>query len=118
MRTLLLVFLVCLLPACSSFDASDEAISARSFNQSVLITNRTEARIYYFVVGRATSASINWVPHLNLDQSVARGRTASLRHAEIFRSPDEDEVIVFWWTRVRTVDGFRPGEVHGLVVAL
>ncbi len=118
MRPLLLVLLACLLPACSSFDASDEEVSARSFNQSVLIANRTDARIYYFVVGRATAAVINWVAHLNLDDSIARGRTASLRHSEIFRSPDEDEVIVFWWHAVRVGEDFRAGEIQGIVVAL
>lgn len=107
------------LPACEVLGGDDDTVVARSIGSSLVVTNKTSARIYYFVVGRATAALINWAPHLDPENSVAHGTAALVRHEHIFRSDDETEAIVFWWHAVeRDGQSPAPGEIQAVVVRL
>lgn len=112
-------FLLGTLPACEVLGGADDTVVARSIGSSLVVTNKTSARIYYFVVGRATAALINWAPHLDPENSVARGTSALVRHEHIFRSDDETEAIVFWWHAVERAGQLpAPGEIQAVVVGL
>ncbi len=120
MRALILVLLLCILTSCSVFETDEKAgdVLVLSIAPHLVITNKTEARIYYFVVGRETAARINWALHTNLDQSIAKNSTVKISHQDIYRSETEKEVIVYWWHAVNAIGSIKPGESHAIVAKL
>ena len=115
---LLLFLLIGLLPACEVAGPGEGEVFAQSSGEKLFVTNRTSSRVYYFIVGRGTAALIFWAPHLGLDDSVDRGRTARIGHDDIYRDKTEREVIVFWWHAEGHGADRKPGEIHSFVVAL
>ncbi len=118
LSSLFLLLLIGALPGCEMLGPGEGEVSARSIGDGLFVTNSTQARIYYFIVGRGTAASSLWQAHLNQEQSVARGKTARIDHDDIFRSETEREVIVNWWRADGRGLGRKPGEIHSFVVRL
>ena len=114
----LLLFVIAVLPACEVLGPDEATLSARSFGDDLYITNKTQARTYYFVVGRGTAAAILWAPHLNMEESIAPGKGTRIAHENIFRRETEREVIVYWWHAAGRGTGREPGEIQSLVVSL
>ena len=116
---LILLLLIGALPGCEVLGLDDDEVSARVIGAALLVTNNTEARIYYFIVGRETAALINWAPQLNEERSVARGKTAWLnRKDDVEGSKDEREAIVHWWHAVERDGQREPGEIHAFTIRL
>ncbi len=122
MRPLLALLMITLLAgslaACEVLGPDQGAVSARSIGAALFLTNKTEARIYYFVVGRETAALINWAPHLGLEKSVGRSATGRIAHEAIFRSETEQEVIVYWWHADGEQGQRQPGPIQSFVIGL
>lgn len=117
----LLALVVWLLPACAlleTTDGTDGEVSIRSEGSGLFITNRTNDRIYYFVVGQTTATLIDWGPHRNLEASIARNESARVGYDEIMRSEGEDEIIFFWWHFVDADEMLKPRVVHCVKVSL
>lgn len=116
---LLFLLLIVVLPGCGVFNADDREVSARVFGDDVYVSNNTEARIYYVIVGRETEKLIDLRFHLDVEQSVTPGKTARLdREDDILGSADEKEAVVFWWHAVER-DGARvPGQGGSFVFKL
>ena len=92
-------FLLMCAPACALLDPSEPQgrVTARATDTGLSITNHTNARVYYFAVGRETADRIDWGRHQNQEQSVAIDQTIDLPSDSIFRVLDEREVVVYWW---------------------
>ena len=122
MRPLPVLFVMALLAgalaACEVLSPDEGEVSAHSIGETLFLANKTDARIYHFVVGRETAALINWAPHLNPDKSVGRATTARIPHEEIFRAETEQEAVVYWWHALEDDGPPQPGEIHSLVVGL
>ncbi len=119
LSSLFLLLLIGALPGCEMLGPDEGEVSARVFGDALFVTNKTEARIYYFIVGREAATVIRWAPRLDEERSVARGKTAWLdREDDVIGSEDEQEAFVNWWHAVER-DGERvPGEVHTFVIRL
>ncbi len=118
MRLTVLALTICLLPACALLETTDGEVSIRSEGSGLFITNRTNDRIYYFVVGQTTETLIDWGPHRNLEASIARNESARVSYDEILRSEDEDDIIFFWWHFLETDETLKPSVVHSIKVSL
>lgn len=118
MRLLAGLLLLSLLSSCALLNPKEDEVSARSIASILFVTNGTDARIYYFIVGRETATLIDWLPHLNLETSIGRRQTARIDPEHLFRSETEDEVIVYWWHAVVREGEAAPGEVHSFIVRL
>ena len=119
LSSLFLLLLIGALPGCEMLGPDEGEVSARSIGDGLFITNSTQARVYYFIVGRETATLIDWGPHLDVERSVTPGKTAWLdREDDVMGSEDEKEAFVHWWHAVER-DGERvPGEVHTFVIRL
>ena len=112
---LFLLLLLAALPGCEMFSSDEGEVSARVIGDSVFVTNNTEARIYYFIVGREAANLIDWIPRLDVEKSVTPGKTIRLdRKEDILGSSDEKEAIVHWWHAVER----EPGLVQSFVIKL
>jgi hypothetical protein len=120
MRVLILALLLSFLISCSVFESNEEAgeVLISSSAPNLIITNKTETRIYYFVIGRKAAARINWALHTNHDQSIAENATVKISHQNIYRSENEKEVVVYWWHTVIQGGAIKPGETQTIVVEL
>jgi len=120
MRVLIFALLLSTLSSCSVFESDEEArkVLVLSIAPNLIITNKTEARIYYFVVGRETAARINWAPHTNRDQSIAKNAIVKISHRDVYRAETEKEVIVYWWHAINTIGSIKPSEIQAIVVEL
>ena len=118
MRFLVGLLLLSALSGCAVLEPTQGHIIASSSGTTLFVANRTDARIYHFIVGRETAALINWAPSLNPENSVDRGKTARIRHDDIFRSETEHEVIVYWWHAVERDGQQQPGEIQSVVARL
>ncbi len=115
----LLIGSICIgtLPACAILDPNDGEVYARSIGPMFMLTNKTDARIYYFAVGRETAARINWAAHFNREASVARGETMPIPHDAVHRDEGEKEAVIYWWYAVES-DGERvPSDVGSIVIS-
>lgn len=103
---------------CALSEVEDGGVGIRTDGAHVHVTNDTPDRIYYFVVGRELSTLIDWVPHLNEDQSVAPRRTHSIPYSEIPMQGAETEAVFYWWIADMR-DGERvPGDLQSRVIDL
>ena len=93
-------------------------VVVRSASSKLHITNKTDAPIYYFVVGRVSAASINWVAFSNVSNRIVKDSTMSIPYNDIYRGEHEKEVIVHWWHAARPGTAARGDEIHGIVVEL
>lgn len=116
MRSLICIVLICALPSCSLLAPDKGEVSVRSDESTLFITNGTNARVYYFVVGRG--ALLLWAPHTNLEASIVRGATAKINHQDISHAENAEEVIVYWWHAVKREGKVEPGETHAIIVRL
>lgn len=114
----LFLLLIGMLPACEVVGPGEGEVFAQSSGETLFVTNRTSARVYYFIVGRDTATLIFWVPHLSLEDSVDRGRTARIGSDDIYRDETEREVIVFWWHAEGHGADRKPSGIRSFVVAL
>ena len=114
----ILLLLIGALPGCDVFNADDE-VAVRVFGDDVYVTNNTEARIYYVIVGRETEKLINLRPHLDVEHSVTPGKTARLDlEDDILGSADEKEAVVHWWHAVERDGAREPGRGQSFVIKL
>ncbi len=113
-----LVVLIPTLAGCAIFEDEDGTFRVRSDQLRVILDNRTSDQIYFNVFGRELSTLIDWIPHLDDDQSVAAGRTRTVPYAEIMMEDGEIEVILYWW-RAEARNGERvPGTIESTIVEL
>lgn len=86
-------------------------------NDTLVITNQTNARIWTFAVGQQALITMLRAPQLE-GEGIAPGASEQAPIADIPKGPDEQEVIVYWWSAV-TENGERvPGETRSITVAL
>ena len=117
--SLIFLLLIGVLPGCEVISPDDGDVSARVFGEALFVTNGTEARIYYFIVGRKAAEVIRWAPQLDEDRSIARGRMTRLdRVDDVVGSEDEEEAYVHWWHAVEHDGEREPGEIHTFVIGL
>ena len=114
----LLLLLISMLPACDGQGPDEATVSARSLGDALFVTNTTQTRVYYFIVGRKASTLIRWAPQLNEDHSIAQGTTIRLTQEDIVGSKDEKEIFVHWWQAVEHEGQRRPGPIQSFIVQL
>ena len=95
---LLLLFLFI---SCSSpIDPLENALSFKSMNNKLVVTNNTGETLFLFAIQRGTAASVNWAPHFN-DPKVLKYNIAIIEYKDIFYGDKTvksgDEVIVYYW---------------------
>ncbi len=101
-------------------EPSVDEVNVRTTGTHVLLSNGLESTVYYFMVGRQLSVLIDWIPHLDDDQSVAAGRSVAIPYEDIMMNSDtgETEVIVYWWQATMR-DGKRvPGDITSVIADL
>ena len=121
MRPLFAAVAVLAIVACSS-PVEPPAINVEQVifaprEPTIRITNRTDAPVYWFIVGRKASALVDWRPMV-CDEcpSIAPNATVSRRYDESLIDASEREAFVYWWHAV-IVDGERrPGVVRNGIV--
>lgn len=98
MRFVACLLLVWCLPGCSLFEADGGTVTAQADTDRVTVTNNTEARIYYFVIGSGRVAVTEWVPHLDSKKSIAPGQSKVVPNARIPQDGGyETKLAVIWW---------------------
>ncbi len=120
----LVAFVILVATGCAIVDNTEEGISddvtIRSSGTHLVVHNGTEARVYYFAVGRQLSALIDWIPHLDEALSIAPGTSATIPYDDIMMDSEagETQVIVYWW-KATIRDGKRvPGGITSAIVDL
>ncbi len=109
--------------ACSSPTATSEdgTFSVLATGTAFTLTNGTNAPAFYFVVERGTSASILWIPCVDLtgDCSWIPPRDeVRVRYTDVFGYRNNDqEALVYWWFAVRGENGaMEPDSIRFLIV--
>ena len=87
-------------------------------SSSIVLSNRTGAPVYYFVVGRATVTVILWAPYVSEENEIPSGRSVEIAVKDIPGGENETEVIAYWWHARQEGGELRAGEIQYIVLAL
>ena len=118
MRTASLLVLL-LLPACALLDFTSGDVAANASSDQVLLSNGTEERVYYIILGRKAAARARWGQHLDSEISVKPGGRKKIPYRVfLYEGDEEEEAVVYWWHAEQSGDERVPGEVHSLIVKL
>jgi hypothetical protein len=64
----------------------------------IRITNRTNAPVYTFIVGRNASAAVDWFPCVSEEcPSIPPLKTVSKHYSDAIIDENETEALVYWW---------------------
>lgn len=88
---------------------------------SLLLTNRSDSSLYYFIVERESSALIDWIVCESPSCPGVGPRSAkAIPYSQIAGYSDGDrEAILYWWRLVPApAGGFRFDSIRAMVVGL
>ena len=98
MKLILLFSLVYIVVGCETLSPSQpNEVEGVASESGILLTNKTEKTIYYFVVGHHESARIRWAPTISKEIALLTGQFIEIARSVVDPNNEEDEVIVYWW---------------------
>jgi hypothetical protein len=110
-----------MIAGCALLDETGEpqdGIRVHSAGRSIVFSNGSAERVYYFLVGRELATVIDWLPHLDEELSVGPGESREIPLDTIPMAEAETELIAYWWAAVES-DGKRaPGPVRTTIVPI
>ncbi len=120
MRTNRLLWAAALLVGCANPVApAAESVGVHLGAAGVVVTNRTDADIFYMVVERETALLIDWIgcndPAAPCPR-VAPSSSTVVPYDQVTGWPGSGQVIVYWWHLVpASGGGFRPDSMRAVV---
>lgn len=122
-RALLAQLLVALALACTATTGPIQigGVEALARRGKIQITNRTERPVFTFVVGRETSALIDWMPCVDSVRCppLEVGATRTVPYPVKIGGAPEKEALIYWWHAVPAAGGgFRPDSIRYGIVPL
>ncbi|MES2521202.1 MAG: hypothetical protein V4617_00795 [Gemmatimonadota bacterium] len=106
--------------ACSNTTepAGGNGVTAVYRNERIAVTNRRDAPVYTFVIGRNAAAVTDWIPCVQdaVCPPIQPGTTREIN--PIISLQGESEVLVYWWQRTFGPEGGQRDSIRNFVVKL
>ena len=118
-----MTLLALLLAACSELPSSitNEDLSIRAHDGTLLLTNRGAEPLYFYVVVRPADPLLDWWPCSSPERcsAVAPGQRQEIPYSEIaeFR-PEASEALLTWWFLEPAGVGYRTVRMHSQILKL
>lgn len=95
-------------------------VDAVSRDGNLEVTNRTDAPVFTFIIGRETSALADWVPCVDAARCppIPPGESRRQANSRKIDGSREKEAVVSWWHAVATPNGLHPDSIRSAVVPL
>ena len=120
MKTIsLLLLLVMIFMACDKdLGPNVEGLRITVGDDSLTITNGTDAELRFFVVDQGTLASVNWAPYcLSTGLIIPAGEEETIAFSDIYGYRPNAKIVVHWWA-CHEIDGkLQPGEIESRVLS-
>ena len=109
-----------LLSSCSTSNGpSEEQVLAFIARDQLTIHNNTDSNIYHFAVGETIAQLIDWAPSLRNDKRISPGKGVDLSlDQDNFISPQDTNILVYWWDAVSVNGELRPGNIQFRMVPI
>ncbi|HYW32502.1 MAG TPA: hypothetical protein VE869_13420 [Gemmatimonas sp.] len=106
--------------ACSSTTApaGGDGVTAVYVNERVAVTNRRDAPVFTFVIGRNAAAVTDWIPCVQDALCPPIHPGTSQRINPLISLGGETEVLVYWWQRTFGPEGGQADSIRNFVVKL
>lgn len=95
------IFIVCtfllLIAGCEILGQKDQKVFGLAKSSSIELTNGTDASIYYFVVGKKSANTTDWVQGIGPEMEIKHGQSLTIPYDTIFMKEGEERVVVYWW---------------------
>lgn len=119
MMSRILTCVVAILPAACDSPVGPLVIQTRP--SSLLLTNRSDSSLYYFIVERESSALVDWIVCESPScPGVGPHSAKAIAYSQIVGYSDgEREAMLYWWRLVPApAGGFRFDSIRAMVVGL
>jgi hypothetical protein len=107
-KTCTLLLIVFCLFSCNDSVSPTNQICAQIKGNDLIITNKSDATVYYAAFERNSLANLDWGPFCNDENRVSQSRSKVQKLSDIYAYQANDTIVLYWWecdgATVKTAD--------------
>lgn len=75
----------------------EDAVTAKTENRALLITNASDETIYYIVYPSHVMQYVTIKPSCSDENAITPHSTKSVPYEEVLRTGNDEEAVIYWW---------------------